>query len=141
LEQVLDELEERLQNYPIHNPLQEEQAALPSQVQALEEERLLGAATNDLLRQLFAIYEQQGNEAAWQWARDQVTIRSQSLEVNTDRVLNIMMFDIDEDVASLFSYDNYDQKKGETKEEETKHISKEQTVWPGINELYPRSHH
>jgi S-adenosylmethionine decarboxylase len=65
------------------------------------------------------------------------TIRSQSLEVDTDRVLNIMMFDIDEDVASLFSYDNYDQKKGETKEEETKRISKEQTVRSGINELCP----
>jgi hypothetical protein len=73
LEQVLDELEERLQNYTSNNTLQEEQAALQPQVQALEEEKLLRAATKDLLRHLFAICEQQGSEAAWQWARDQVS--------------------------------------------------------------------
>jgi S-adenosylmethionine decarboxylase len=66
------------------------------------------------------------------------TIRSQSLELDTDRVLNIMMFDIDEDVASLFYYDNYEMgKEGETKDEETKRISKEQTVKSGITELCP----
>jgi S-adenosylmethionine decarboxylase len=66
------------------------------------------------------------------------TIRSKSLEIDTDRVLNIMMFDIDEDVASLFYYDNYQQgKKGETKEEETARISKEQTSKSGIDALCP----
>ncbi len=65
------------------------------------------------------------------------TIRSQSLEMDTDRVLNIMMFDIDEDVSRLFFYDNYDTKKGETKDEETKRISKEQTSRSGIDALCP----
>ena len=65
------------------------------------------------------------------------TIRSRSLELDTDRVLNIMMFDIDEDVASLFYYDNYDKKKGEDKEDETKRISHEQTVKSGISALCP----
>jgi S-adenosylmethionine decarboxylase len=65
------------------------------------------------------------------------TIRSQSLELDTDRVLNIMMFDIDEDVANLFFYENYEKKEGETKEEETARISKEQTVKSGINSLCP----
>ena len=65
------------------------------------------------------------------------TIRSRSLELDTDRVLNIMMFDIDKDVASLFYYDNYDKKKGESKEEETKRISSEQTVKSGIDALCP----
>ena len=65
------------------------------------------------------------------------TIRSQSLEIDTDRVLNIMMFDIDEDVASLFYYDNYKQIDGETKEEETLRISKEQTHKSGIDALCP----
>ncbi|KAG7365048.1 S-adenosylmethionine decarboxylase [Nitzschia inconspicua] len=66
------------------------------------------------------------------------TIRSKSLEIDTDRVLNIMMFDIDEDVASLFYYGNYKQgKDGETKEEETLRISKEQTSKSGIDALCP----
>lgn len=65
------------------------------------------------------------------------TIRSRSLESDTDRVLNIMMFDIDEDVANLFYYDNYDKKKGESKDDETKRISFEQTVKSGINTLCP----
>lgn len=66
------------------------------------------------------------------------TIRSQSLEIDTDRVLNIMMFDIDEDVASLFYYDNYQNgKEGESKEEETIRISKEQTHNSGIDALCP----
>jgi S-adenosylmethionine decarboxylase len=65
------------------------------------------------------------------------TIRSQSLELDTDRVLNIMMFDIDEDVARLFFYDNYETKKGETKDDETKRISKEQTSKSGIDALCP----
>jgi S-adenosylmethionine decarboxylase len=66
------------------------------------------------------------------------TIRSKSLEIDTDRVLNIMMFDIDEDVASLFYYNNYNTgKDGETKEEETSRISKEQTTKSGIDALCP----
>jgi len=65
------------------------------------------------------------------------TIRSRSLDLDTDRVLNIMMFDIDEEVANLFYYNNYDKLKGETKEEETKRISHEQTVKSGINALCP----
>lgn len=65
------------------------------------------------------------------------TIRSKSMELDTDRVLNIMMFDIDEDVSRLFYYDNYDTKEGETKDEETARISKEQTAKSGITELCP----
>jgi S-adenosylmethionine decarboxylase len=65
------------------------------------------------------------------------TIRSRNLELDTDRVLNIMMFDIDEDVASLFYYENYDKKKGESKEEETNRISNEQTVKSVIKDLCP----
>ena len=65
------------------------------------------------------------------------TIRSRNLELDTDRVLNIMMFDIDEDVANMFFYDNYEKKKGETKEDETKRISHEQTVNSGISDLCP----
>lgn len=65
------------------------------------------------------------------------TIRARSLELDTDRVLNIMMFDIDEDVANLFYYDNYEKKKGESKEDETKRISHEQTVKSGISSLCP----
>jgi S-adenosylmethionine decarboxylase len=66
------------------------------------------------------------------------TIRSQAMETDTDRVLNIMMFDIDEAVASMFQYENYDQnKKGETKEDEVKRISHDQTVRSGIDTLCP----
>lgn len=65
------------------------------------------------------------------------TIRSNSLELDTDRVLNIMMFDIDEDVASLFYYQNYDKIDGESKDDETRRISKQQTVKSGIDALCP----
>eukprot|EP00934_Nitzschia_sp_Nitz4_P004379 Nitzschia sp. Nitz4//scaffold33_size148984//116060//117370//NITZ4_002943-RA/size148984-processed-gene-0.143-mRNA-1//1//CDS//3329548472//4369//frame0 len=66
------------------------------------------------------------------------TIRSRSPEIDTDRVLNIMMFDIDERVADLFYYDNYEkQREGETKEDETLRISREQTTKSGISELCP----
>uniref|UniRef100_A0A7S3P618 adenosylmethionine decarboxylase n=1 Tax=Amphora coffeiformis TaxID=265554 RepID=A0A7S3P618_9STRA len=66
------------------------------------------------------------------------TMRSSGLEVDTDRVLNIMMFDIDESVAKLFNYDQYERNiEGETKEEETERISREQTVVSGINSLCP----
>lgn len=66
------------------------------------------------------------------------TMRSNGLEVDTDRVINIMMFDIDESVAKLFHYDQYEQNiDGETKEEEVERISREQTVVSGINSLCP----
>eukprot|EP00531_Pseudo-nitzschia_arenysensis_P010781 CAMPEP_0116128390 /NCGR_PEP_ID=MMETSP0329-20121206/7336_1 /TAXON_ID=697910 /ORGANISM="Pseudo-nitzschia arenysensis, Strain B593" /LENGTH=436 /DNA_ID=CAMNT_0003622529 /DNA_START=554 /DNA_END=1864 /DNA_ORIENTATION=- len=65
------------------------------------------------------------------------TIRSKSLEIDTDRVLNIMMFDIDADVSNLFYYNNYDTIEGESKEDEIKRISKEQTHKSGIDALCP----
>jgi len=65
------------------------------------------------------------------------TIRSQSLELDTDRVLNIMMFDIDEDVGNLFYYNKYPKKDGENKDDETARISQDQTVKSGINALCP----
>lgn len=61
-----------------------------------------------------------------------------SCETDTDRVLNIMMFDIDESVAQKFYYDQYERNlDGESKEEETSRISKEQTVKSGIKTLCP----
>jgi S-adenosylmethionine decarboxylase len=65
------------------------------------------------------------------------TIRSRALEVDTDRVLNIMMFDIDEDVANLFQYEYYDKIPGESKGEETERISRDQTIKSGIDALCP----
>lgn len=65
------------------------------------------------------------------------TMRSQSLELDTDRVLNIMMFDIDEDVANLFYYDSYETLEGESKEEEVERISNEQSRKSGIDALCP----
>lgn len=66
------------------------------------------------------------------------TIRAKALEIDTDRVLNIMMFDIDENVAKLFNYAEYETaREGETKEEENNRISKEQTIRSGINALCP----
>jgi S-adenosylmethionine decarboxylase len=66
------------------------------------------------------------------------TQRTLANEIDTDRVLNIMMFDIDEDVAKLFYYDQYDQElEGETKEEEIRRISNEQTLDSGIKALCP----
>ena len=67
------------------------------------------------------------------------TIRSQ-MDMDNDRVLNIMMFDIDMDIAELFYYENYKKKelmKEETKEEEVKRISFEQTRAAGIDALCP----
>uniref|UniRef100_A0A7S2YHD0 adenosylmethionine decarboxylase n=1 Tax=Entomoneis paludosa TaxID=265537 RepID=A0A7S2YHD0_9STRA len=59
-------------------------------------------------------------------------------EFDTDRVLNIMMFDIDETVAQKFHYDQYKTGiEGESKDDEMNRISKEQTVKSGINELCP----
>ena len=65
------------------------------------------------------------------------TIRSQSLETDTDRVLNIMMFDIDENVANLFYYNNYDTIEGECKIDEVRRISKQQSHRSGIDALCP----
>jgi S-adenosylmethionine decarboxylase len=58
---------------------------------------------------------------------------------DTDRVLNIMMFDIDEGVAQKFYYDKYQARIGEdeTEEEATKRISVEQTKSAGIDSLVP----
>jgi S-adenosylmethionine decarboxylase len=64
------------------------------------------------------------------------TIRSNS-DIDTDRVLNIMMFDIDEDVAQKFYYDSYGQLEGEDKDEETARISKSMTSESGICDLIP----
>ena len=66
------------------------------------------------------------------------TSRTGALEIDTDRVLNIMMFDIDENVAKFFYYDEYDRNlPGESKEEEVTRISHEQTVESGIKDLCP----
>lgn len=58
---------------------------------------------------------------------------------DTDRVLNIMMFDIDEDVAQKFYYEQYEARisPDETEEEATKRISMEQTKSAGIDALVP----
>mmetsp|Transcript_16600 Transcript_16600/g.30014 ORF Transcript_16600/g.30014 Transcript_16600/m.30014 type:complete len:446 (-) Transcript_16600:220-1557(-) len=57
--------------------------------------------------------------------------------LDTDRVLNIMMFDIDESVGNMFYYNNYPTSQGESKEDETKRISREQTSRSGIDALCP----
>jgi len=58
--------------------------------------------------------------------------------VDTDRVLNIMMFDIDESVAKHFYYDAYPAKfEDETEEEAIRRISDAQTKAAGINNLVP----
>ena len=59
-------------------------------------------------------------------------------EMENDRVLNIMMFDFDLDVADLFYYDKYEQRKeGESEDEATRRISFEQTKAAGIDALCP----
>ena len=66
------------------------------------------------------------------------TSRTGALEIDTDRVLNIMMFDIDENVAKFFHYDEYERNvDGETKDEEVLRISNEQTIESGIKDLCP----
>mmetsp|Transcript_38436 Transcript_38436/g.86555 ORF Transcript_38436/g.86555 Transcript_38436/m.86555 type:complete len:480 (+) Transcript_38436:195-1634(+) len=62
-----------------------------------------------------------------------------SWETDTDRVLNLMMFDIDEDVARKFYYDQYEARTGpdETDDEAILRISGEQTKAAGIDELVP----
>lgn len=65
------------------------------------------------------------------------TMRSKNY-VDSDRVLNIMMFDIDQTVAKLFYYDEYEQKKeGESEDDAVRRISKEQTKAAGIDALCP----
>jgi len=64
------------------------------------------------------------------------TVRSNS-DTDTDRVLNIMMFDIDEEVAHKFYYGSYEQLEGEGKDEETARISKRMTTDSGISDLIP----
>lgn len=65
------------------------------------------------------------------------TRRRNAADLDTDRVLNIMMFDIDQEVGNLFHYNNYQKKKGESKKEETRRISKEQTSRSAIDALCP----
>jgi len=71
------------------------------------------------------------------------TVRSTAIlsenGMDTDRVLNIMMFDIDETVAAKFTYTAYHRSgiDSETKEDEILRISKEQTIAARINELCP----
>jgi len=69
------------------------------------------------------------------------TIRSQVPHLDNDRVLNIMMFDIDPSVANLFQYDRYEAKnsKEETDDDTVKRISLEQTKAAGIDALCPGS--
>lgn len=66
------------------------------------------------------------------------TIRN-NYDSDTDRVLNIMMFDIDEKVAELFNYNAYDAKAhpDESDEEAVHRISREQTKAAGIDALCP----
>lgn len=68
------------------------------------------------------------------------TIRSQ-IDMDNDRVLNIMMFDIDEEIGDLFYYHKYKNKVGkeedETINDEVKRISFEQTKAAGIDALCP----
>jgi S-adenosylmethionine decarboxylase len=61
---------------------------------------------------------------------------------DTDRVLNIMMFDIDQEVAQKFYYDKYQARIGpdETEDEATKRISMEQTKAAGIDNLVAGAH-
>jgi len=67
------------------------------------------------------------------------TIRRNNTWSDTDRVLNIMMFDIDETVAKTFYYDAYDKRShaDETEEEAVRRISSEQTKRAGIDTLCP----
>lgn len=67
------------------------------------------------------------------------TIRSNTTDPDADRVLNIMMFDIDDAVADIFYYDAYDAKLSpdETEEEAIRRISLAQTKAAGIDALCP----
>jgi S-adenosylmethionine decarboxylase len=72
-----------------------------------------------------------------------VFVADQTIRVNpdtdTDRVLNLMMFDVDPDVARVFYYEQYEKKEDETKDQETARISKDMTSKSGINALCPGS--
>ena len=62
------------------------------------------------------------------------------MDLDNDRVLNIMMFDIDADIAELFYYEKYKNHNimnDESEEEEVKWISSEQTRAAGIDALCP----
>lgn len=67
------------------------------------------------------------------------TIRSKMCDLDTDRVLNIMMFDIDQTVADIFYYNAYAAKErpDETDEEALRRISMAQTRAAGIDALCP----
>lgn len=67
------------------------------------------------------------------------TKRQADEDNDTDRVLNIMMFDIDQDVAQKFYYNQYTPKihADETDDEATRRISTEQTKQAGIDALVP----
>lgn len=65
------------------------------------------------------------------------TVRAKALDCDTDRVLNIMMFDIDESVAQLFYYDAYQPDPHADLASENERISKEQTTRSGIDRLCP----
>lgn len=65
------------------------------------------------------------------------TVRSKP-GLDNDRVLNIMMFDIDPDIADIFYYNKYAPKgDNETEDEAVKRISFEQTRAAGIDALCP----
>jgi len=67
------------------------------------------------------------------------SVRSKLCDVDTDRVLNIMMFDIDQSVAEIFYYGSYPAKErpDETDDEAVKRISAAQTKAAGIDALCP----
>jgi S-adenosylmethionine decarboxylase len=80
------------------------------------------------------------------------TIRGKNLDADTDRVLNVMMFDIDMNVANKFYYEQYQNQKAEqqqlgdillddeeTKKIETARVSDEMTKAAGIDKLVPGS--
>ena len=65
------------------------------------------------------------------------THRGTAADLDSDRVLNIMMFDIDEQVGTLFYYNKYHTIEGESKQDEIERISREQTRQSGIDALCP----
>lgn len=72
-----------------------------------------------------------------------VFVADQTIRVNpdtdTDRVLNLMMFDVDPDIARVFYFEQYGKRDNETKDEETTRISREMTTRSGIDALCPGS--
>mmetsp|Transcript_19402 Transcript_19402/g.22181 ORF Transcript_19402/g.22181 Transcript_19402/m.22181 type:complete len:421 (-) Transcript_19402:57-1319(-) len=57
-------------------------------------------------------------------------------EGDTDRVLNIMMFDVDPSISQSFYYENYSSTADESKEDEIRRISSEMTEKSGISDLF-----